>query len=237
MLTVTINSPSPSPSPCGLTFRYLGVISLWIIAIIIHQVIPLHPLHCLVLLLAQPPRSCPARLPRQPSAPAYFELLVLWHERLVTIICFVFPILCRPLGSIPYRSVNPQWPYWESRVVLSCIPPNRDIVYQESVKNGTNLCQSSEWVTKFVFRLYGHDIWWSPSNGVVMEILRGIKPEMELHFSSDNVSISTSSDEDVCLESVRLPWCCSQEFEVNFVVVSREILVVWELNQNELKHG
>ncbi|KAL0537819.1 hypothetical protein IC582_026808 [Cucumis melo] len=55
------------------------------------------------------------------------------------IIRLVFPILCRPLGSIPYRTVNPHWSYWESRVVPSCIPPNRDIVYQKSVKYGRNL--------------------------------------------------------------------------------------------------
>lgn len=74
-------------------------------------------------------------------------------------------------------------------------------------------------------------------NGVMVEILCGIKPEMEPHFSSDNVSISTSSDEDVRLQSVRLPWRCSEEFDVDFVVVSGEILVVRKLNQNKVKHG
>lgn len=67
----------------------------------------------------------------------------------------------------------------------------------------------------------------------MVEILCGIKPEMELHFSSNYVSISTSSNENVCLQSVWLPRRGSQEFDVNFVVVSREILIVRKLNENK----
>lgn len=70
----------------------------------------------------------------------------------------------------------------------------------------------------------------------MVEVLCRVKPEMESHFSSDNVSISTSSDEDVRLQCIRLPWRRSQEFEVDFIVVSGVILVVRKLNQNKVTH-
>lgn len=119
-------------SSWGLTFRYLRVVPLRIVAIIIDQVILLHQRHRFILLLAQPPAGCPAGFRRRASA--YLEVLVLPYERLVPIIRLVFSILRRPWRSIPNRTVHPHWPYWKSRVVLSCVSSNRYVVHKKSVK-------------------------------------------------------------------------------------------------------
>lgn len=59
-----------------------------------------------------------------------------------------------------------------------------------------------------------------------MEILGGVKPQMELHLSPDDVAIPTPCDVHIRLQCVRLIRCRPEELYVRLIVVTRVVLVV-----------
>lgn len=63
-----------------------------------------------------------------------------------------------------------------------------------------------------------HELVGSPENGVVMEVLGGIEPEMELHLSAYDPAVAAPSDVHIGLQRVGLPERCSQELYVHLVV-------------------
>lgn len=83
----------------NLALRGEGMVPAWIPAVVVDQVVPLHPRHSRHLLLAQPP--CPRgghrrRAAGARSAPAYPEILVPTNERLVLVVCLVLAVLRGP---------------------------------------------------------------------------------------------------------------------------------------------
>jgi len=52
---------------------------------------------------------------------------------------------------------------------------------------------------------------------------------MKFHLSSNNIPISTSSDVYICLQDIWLIRCGAKELNVNFIMVSGVVLVVWKL--------
>lgn len=71
-----------------------------------------------------------------------------------------------------------------------------------------------------------HNLLRTPKNGIMMEVLGRIKPQMKLHFSPNYSPVPTSSDVNVGLQSVRLPKCCPKKFYVHFIMEPRVSFVV-----------
>ena len=52
---------------------------------------------------------------------------------------------------------------------------------------------------------------------------------MKLHLPSNNIPISTSSYVYICLQDIWFIWSGAKELNVNFIMVSGVVLVVWKL--------
>ena len=75
--------------------------------------------------------------------------------------------------------------------------------------------------------IYIQDLTRSSENCVVVKVLSGIEPELELLFpANDMASISCPVSIDVGLEFVRLPWDCCQKLYAYLVMPAFINLVV-----------
>lgn len=54
-----------------------------------------------------------------------------------------------------------------------------------------------------------HNLISVPQNCVMVEILSRVEPQIEFHFSPNNISVTTSSDEYVRLKAIWFPGRCS----------------------------
>jgi len=53
-----------------------------------------------------------------------------------------------------------------------------------------------------------HNLVRVPQNCVMVKILSRVKPQGKFHFSSNDISVATSPNEDIRLKGIRLPWRC-----------------------------
>lgn len=53
-----------------------------------------------------------------------------------------------------------------------------------------------------------HNLVRVPQNCIMMEILGRIEPQVKFHFSPNDISVTTSSNEYVRLKAIRFPWRC-----------------------------
>lgn len=68
-----------------------------------------------------------------------------------------------------------------------------------------------------------------PQDCVMVKIFGGIEPEMKLHFSPYYRAIPTSSNINICLQCIRFPKRCPQEFNVHLIVEPGVSFAVREL--------
>ncbi|RRT50595.1 hypothetical protein B296_00051656 [Ensete ventricosum] len=74
-----------------------------------------------------------------------------------------------------------------------------------------------------------HDLLRVPENGVVMEVSRGVEPEVEPHLPANDPAVSASPDVHIGLQSVWLTGDCAQELDIHLVMEPRVSLIVRQL--------
>lgn len=207
------------------------MISAVILTVIINQVIPLNPLHCLVLLSAQTrsPRWRGDRSARRRCigrAPSYFEVSVPWNKRLEPVVCLILPIFRGPWRCIPNRAIHPHRSIGKHCLHLPLVPPNWHIVDEKSTRIRRRL--NDEFTIDNTHSPIEHSHYFVgvPQNGIVVEVGGWVKPEVEPHLPPNDPAISTAPHIDISLQSVGLSRGCAKELNVHLVVVSRVSLVV-----------
>ena len=81
-----------------------------------------------------------------------------------------------------------------------------------------------------------HDLFRVPENAIVVEVSRGVEPEVEPHLPANDPAVAASPDIHIGLQSVWLTGDRAQELDIHLVMEPRVSLIVRQLQVESPMH-